>query len=200
MPWPAKGGIRWGRAAPEYQVRVLDDRGRPAEPGATGDLSIRGVRGLSIFAEYLNNAEATAKAFDAEGFLLTGDRVGVTPDRSLYFADRAKDMLKVGGENVSAGEIERVILTVPGVREVALVGKPHPMLDEVPVAFLLTDGHEDPSLAERAMAACRSALAGFKHPHEVRIVSELPRATLEKVAKAQLRTMLRSEVRDDTTE
>jgi crotonobetaine/carnitine-CoA ligase len=192
--------LTMGRAAPEYQIRVLNDRGRPAEPGETGDLSIRGVRGLSIFAEYLGNPAATAQAFDAEGYLLTGDRVGVTPDGSLAFADRAKDVLKVGGENVSAAEIERVILTVPGVREVAIVGKPHPMLDEVPVAFLLADSHEHPRIAELAMAACQRALASFKHPHEVRIVTEFPRATLEKVAKAQLRAMLHEEVGKDGKE
>jgi crotonobetaine/carnitine-CoA ligase len=193
LPQHPNTPMTMGRAAPEYEIRVLNDRRRPAEPGETGDLSIRGVRGLSIFSEYLNNPDASARAFDAEGFLLTGDRVGVSPDGSLHFADRAKDMLKVGGENVSAAEIERVILAVPGVREVAVVGKPHPMLDEVPVAFVLADSREHPSVADLAMAACHRTLASFKHPHEVRIVSELPRATLEKVAKAQLRAMLRAE-------
>jgi carnitine-CoA ligase len=197
LPQHPNTPMTMGRPAPEYEIRVLNDRGQPAKPGETGDLSIRGVRGLSVFSEYLNNPEASARAFDAEGFLLTGDRVGVSPDGSLYFADRANDMLKVGGENVSAAEIERVILAVPGVREVAVVGKPHPMLDEVPVAFVLADSRKYPSVASLAMAACHRTLASFKHPREVRIVSELPRATLEKVAKAQLRAMLRAEAREN---
>ena len=175
-----------GRAAPEYEIRVLDDRGAPAGPGEVGDLAIRGVRGLSLFAEYLGNPAATAEAFDREGFLLTGDRVRSDESGFYFFADRAKDLLKVGGENVSAAEVERVILASPGVREVAVVGKPHPMLDEAPVAFIIPVDRDDVGLVERVATACRERLADFKRPHELRIVNELPRATLEKVAKSQL--------------
>jgi acyl-CoA synthetase (AMP-forming)/AMP-acid ligase II len=97
----------------------------------------------------------------------------------LYFADRDKDMLKVGGENVAASEIERVIREVAGVSEVAVVGRRHPMLDEVPVAFVIAARQADPKLAMRITAACVSELASFKQPHEVRVVESLPRATLE---------------------
>src|SRR5271155_3050997 len=110
------------RNAEKNEILVLDDRGAPAECGEVGDLAIRGVRGLSLFAEYLGNPSATAEAFDREGFLITGDRVRPDEDGFYFFADRAKDILKVGGENVSAAEIERVILASPGVREVAVVG------------------------------------------------------------------------------
>jgi carnitine-CoA ligase len=182
-----------GRAAPEYEIRVLDDRGAPAGPGEVGDLAIRGVRGLSLFAEYLGNPSATAEAFDREGFLLTGDRVRSDESGFYFFADRAKDLLKVGGENVSAAEVERVILASPGVREVAVVGKPHPMLDEAPVAFIIPVDRDDVGLVERVATACRERLADFKRPHELRIVNELPRATLEKVAKSQLRALLYEE-------
>ena len=182
-----------GRAAPECEIRVLDDRGAPAGPGEVGDLAIRGVRGLSLFAEYLGNPAATAEAFDREGFLLTGDRVRSDESGFYFFADRAKDVLKVGGENVSAAEIERVILASPGVREVAVVGKPHPMLDEAPVAFIIPVDRDDVGLVERVATACRERLADFKRPHELRIVNELPRATLEKVAKSQLRALLYEE-------
>ena len=176
-----------GRAAPEYEIRVLDDRDAPAGPGEVGDLAIRGVRGLSLFAEYLGNPAATAEAFDREGFLLTGDRVRSDESGFYFFADRAKDLLKVGGENVWAAEVERVILASPGVREVAVVGKPHPTLDEAPVAFIIPVDRDDVGLVERVATACRERLADFKRPHELRIVNELPRATLEKVAKSQLR-------------
>jgi len=111
----------------------------------------------------------------------------------IKFGDRAKDMLKVGGENVAASEIEQVIALVPGVREAAVVAKKHPMLDEVPVVFIIPQGGvagARPDLHEAVMAACRAGLADFKVPREIRFVDEMPRSTLEKVAKAELRKLL----------
>ena len=182
-----------GRPAPEYTLKVTTEDGRPAEPGETGDLAIKGVRGLSLFAAYAGNAAATAEAFDEDGFFLTGDRVTVARDGYLVFADRAKDMLKVGGENVAASEIERVIATVVGVQESAVVAKRHPMLDEVPVAFVLPAPGAPGDLPHRIAAACAEQLAPFKRPHAVRIVEALPRSTLEKIAKAELRKLANAE-------
>jgi crotonobetaine/carnitine-CoA ligase len=100
-------------------------------------------------------------------------------------------MLKVGGENVAAGEIERVILTVPGVREAAVVGKPHDFLAEVPVAFVLVEEHvsDKAALVVAVESVCAANLADFKRPREVRLVAALPRSVNEKVAKGMLRKM-----------
>ena len=182
-----------GRPAPEYELRVTHEDGAPVRPGETGDLAIRGVRGLSLFAEYASNPEATADAFDADGFFLTGDRVTLMPNGYLVFADRSKDMLKVGGENVAASEIERVVATVPGVREVAVVAKKHPMYDEAPYAFVIPTADAPDDLERRIIAACAEQLAVFKRLHGVRLVAELPRSTLEKIAKAELRKRLEAE-------
>jgi len=182
-----------GKPSPAYEVAILRDNGEPVAPGETGSLLVRGYPGLSLFLEYLNNEEATAKSFDDQGYFITGDRVTLGEDGFISFADRDKDMLKVGGENVAASEIERVIITVAGVQECAVVAKRDPMLDEVPVAFVLVPGGAAaaPSdLIERIEAACRTGLADFKQPREIRIVSEMPRATLEKIAKAELRKLL----------
>jgi crotonobetaine/carnitine-CoA ligase len=179
-----------GRPVPEYELRVAHEDGRLAEPGETGDLAIKGIRGLSLFAEYASNEKATADAFDEHGFFLTGDRVTLGPDGYLIFADRSKDMLKVGGENVAASEIERVIATVAGVQEVAVVAQKHRMLDEVPFAFILPAANAPDDLQTRIEAACASQLAPFKRPHGLRLVDALPRSTLEKIAKAELRKLL----------
>jgi carnitine-CoA ligase len=182
-----------GRAAAEYAIRITDDDGAPTQVGGTGNLSIKGIPGLSLFKEYLHNAKATQESFDEHGFFITGDRVTLLDNGFIRFGDRAKDMLKVGGENVAASEIEQVIAVVPGVREAAVVAKKHPMLDEVPVVFIIPqDGVEraPADLHDNVMAACRSALADFKVPREIRFVDEMPRSTLEKVAKAELRKML----------
>ncbi len=182
-----------GRAAPEYAIRICDDDGTATQVGGTGNLAIKGIPGLSLFKEYLHNEKATRESFDEHGYFLTGDRVTLIDQGYLRFGDRAKDMLKVGGENVAASEIEQVIAVVPGVREAAVVGKKHAMLDEVPVVFIIPqDGvaRLPQSLHDDVMAACRGALADFKVPREIRFVDEMPRSTLEKVAKAELRKML----------
>ena len=182
-----------GRAAPEYVIRIADDDGAPTKVGDTGNLSIKGIPGLSLFAEYLHNETATRDSFDEHGFFLTGDRVTLLENGFIRFGDRAKDMLKVGGENVAASEIEQVIAVIPGVREAAVVAKKHPMLDEVPVVFIIPqDGVAKlpADLHDKVMATCKSALADFKVPREIRFVDDMPRSTLEKVAKAELRKML----------
>jgi len=182
-----------GRPAAEYAIRVIDDDGAPTRLGGTGNLLIKGVPGLSLFREYLHNEKATRESFDEHGYFMTGDRVTLLDNGFIKFGDRAKDMLKVGGENVAASEIEQVIAVVPGVREAAVVGKKHPMLDEVPAAFIIPHAGVEgapPDLHDRIMAACRDALADFKVPYEIRFVDEMPRSTLEKVAKAELRKML----------
>ena len=183
-----------GRPSPGYTIHVLDDEGQPVKPGEVGNLLVGGQRGVSLFLEYADNPEATAAAFREDGLFLTGDRVRLGEDGSLFFADRTKDMLKIGGENVAASEIERVILSVPGVAEVAVVGMPHPMLDEVPAAFVISQAGHAETLPERIEAMCKESLAAFKRPHLLRLVERLPRSTLEKVAKAELRSALLTEL------
>lgn len=184
-----------GKPASEYGIAILRQDGSPVEAGETGDLLVKGVPGLSLFLEYLNNPQATAESFDEQGWFRTGDQVTLHEDGYISFADRSKDMLKVGGENVAASEIERVIMLVPGVREVAVVAKKHPMLDEVPVAFVRPDLNAPPParMIESLEAACAQSLADFKRPREIRLVEDFPRSTLEKIAKAQLRAQLAAE-------
>ncbi len=185
-----------GKPAAVYEIAIVNDDGTPTKVGDVGGLLIRGIPGLSLFKEYLNNPKATEDSYDANGFFITGDRVQLLEDGYIRFADRDKDMLKVGGENVAASEIERVVMTVPGIQECAVVARKDKMLDEVPVVFLLVPGGEAAApadLKDQVMAACRKGLADFKVPRDVRIVAELPRSTLEKIAKAELRKIVDGE-------
>ena len=195
-PTVASTPLSMGRPSPAYEIAVLHDDGTPAGPGEMGNLLVRGVPGLSLFKEYLNNPEATEGSFDEHGFMITGDRVRVLPNGDLQFGDRDKDMLKVGGENVAASEIERVVGTVAGVAECAVVAKKDPMLDEIPVVFVLPPAGAEPDhdqLSAEVLAACQGSLADFKVPRQVHIVDELPRSTLEKIAKAKLRAIANEE-------
>src|SRR5205823_11845362 len=105
---------------------IVEDDGTPTGVGDTGNLLIKGIPGLSLFKEYLHNQKATRESFDEHGYFVTGDRVTLLDNGFIKFGDRAKDMLKVGGENVAASEIEKVRAVVPGVREAAVVAKKHP--------------------------------------------------------------------------
>jgi crotonobetaine/carnitine-CoA ligase len=191
-PWDAtapEGAI--GRPAPGYQVRLLDDEGIPVPPTVPGAVYVRGERGVTLALEYHNRPRATAAAFSRDGWFATGDRMRYDEDGWLYFVDREKDMLKVGGENVASSEIERVIQEVPGVLEVAVIGLADALLDEVPAACVIaTPGAEPDELRERILAHARGKLADFKVPRRIELVDSLPRATLEKVNKAALRAAL----------
>jgi crotonobetaine/carnitine-CoA ligase len=174
-----------GTPTPGYEIEVRTEAGEPVGFGQTGHLWIRGVRGLSLFQEYLNDPEATAAAFDAHGWFRTGDRVSLHPT-GVVFEGRDRDMLRVGAENVAESEIERVLLATGLVTEVAVVGKPHPMLDETPIAFIIpADGTNDPRPA--LAAACAEKLARFKRPQTLVLVEDLPRVTLGKIDKKALR-------------
>lgn len=182
-----------GLPVPEYGVRVSRDDGSDVDFGESGQLWIKGTAGLSMFLEYLNDEPATAAAFDADGWFRTGDRVTPFADGHLQFDGRDRDMLRIGAENVAESEIERVIMGVAGVGEVAVVGKPHDMLDEVAVAFVIPL-HPDPTLPARVESACVEKLAKFKRPHDVFVVTDLPRVTLGKLNKQVLRRSLRDAI------
>jgi len=184
-----------GHPAHEYEVAVRFESGADVSPGDVGRLWIRGVPGLSLFLEYLNNAEATDAAFDANGWFNTGDEVKLDTAGHIHFVSRAKDMLRVGEENVAALEVESVINRVPGVVECAVIGKPDDMLEEVPVAFVVALD-PSPDLEARILAFCAEALARFKQPREIRFIPELPKGLLDKTLKRELRLLLARDQKD----
>ena len=190
-----------GLPSPEYEVQVRGPDGADAAFGESGRLWIRGVPGISLFHSYLDNTEATAAAFDEQGWFDTGDMVTATADGFITFNGRSGDMLRVGAENVAESEIERVVAAVPGVLEVAVVGKPDDMLDEVPVAFVEAPGICGPEaqaeFSAQVMDYCRQQLADFKVPREVFVVSQIPRVTLGKLDKKTLRKGLREQARPE---
>jgi crotonobetaine/carnitine-CoA ligase len=185
---PAEGAL--GRPSLAHEVRIRDPEGKPVRAGETGELTIKGIRGLSIFQEYDGDPAATAAAFDADGFFRTGDRVTLLDEGWIKFSDRASDVLKVGGEGVSPSEIEAVIRGVPGVRDVAVVGAPNDTYGQVPVAFVEAEAEPGRNLEGDILASCRASLAKFKVPQRVVILAELPRVGNAKIARPKLRQML----------
>ncbi|MGK0342932.1 MAG: crotonobetaine/carnitine-CoA ligase [Candidatus Azotimanducaceae bacterium] len=183
-----------GRVAPEYEIQLRKPNGQIAEPEEKGVLHIRGVRGISLFKEYYRNPEANRLAFDEHGWFDTGDLVRMDENGWIFFSDREKDMLKVGAENVAASEIESVLMQTGLIDECAVVAQKHDMLDEVPVVFVILNAAgraiQPADLKDQLIHHCTLNLASFKVVRDVHIVSELPRSTLEKVAKNELRASL----------
>ena len=186
-----------GRPTPGYQFLVVDTENgdRICAPGENGELFVRGTRGIQLFLEYFDNDEANAKAFTADGWFRTGDRVVQSEEGYFFFRDRDKDALKVGGENVSAKEVEDACRMVPGVADVAIVGQEHDFLNQVAVAFIVPTATAPADLGDQVMQFCASRLADFKCPKAVYLVDDFPRATLDKIAKNKLREMADSYVK-----
>jgi crotonobetaine/carnitine-CoA ligase len=180
-----------GHVTPGYEIAVVDkETGELCAEGETGELWLRGTRGIQLMLEYFDDSAANAKAFE-DGWFKTGDMVKMGAGGNVFYQERDKDVLKVGGENVSAKEVEEVAMTVPGVVQVAVVGKHHDWLDQVPVAFVITaDGAPgEAEVEQRVIAACKDKLADFKVPRAVYLVDAFPTGTLDKILKNKLREM-----------
>ncbi len=180
-----------GHVTPGYEIAVVDkESGDLCTDGQTGELWMRGTRGIQLFLEYYDNDEANAKAFE-DGWFKTGDMVKMGTGGNVFYQERDKDLLKVGGENVSAKEVEDLILAHPAVQAVAVVGKNHEFLSEVAVAFVIMapGDHDEAAVSAEIFETCARNLAGFKVPRAVYFVDEFPTGTLDKILKNKLRVM-----------
>jgi crotonobetaine/carnitine-CoA ligase len=180
-----------GHVTPGYEIAVVDkDTGELCAEGETGELWLRGTRGVQLFLEYYANPEANAKAFH-DGWFKTGDMVRMGPGGNVYYQERDKDLLKVGGENVSAKEVEDLIVAHPAVQSVAVVAKSHDFLGEVAVAFVIKakGDHDDEALSADIVERCKANLATFKVPRAVYYVDSFPTGTLDKLLKNKLREL-----------
>jgi acyl-CoA synthetase (AMP-forming)/AMP-acid ligase II len=166
-----------------FEVRTVDKSGADAATGEPGEVV---VRGDTATRGYLDDAEATAAAIDADGWLHTGDLGTIDADGYLRIVGRIKDMFIVGGFNAYPAEIENLLLGHPAVGRVAVVGMPDARLGEVGMAFVVVapgGGLRPEELVEWS----RSTMANYKVPRAVEIVDELPVNAAGKVEKDVLR-------------
>lgn len=176
---------------PYRMSEVRDDAG-PFKARISGALELAGEPGRTLFVGYLNKPRETREAFTEDGWYITGDRFFQNDDQVLFFDVRLKDIIKVGGENVSAAEIEFAAYASAVISEVAVISRPDALLTEIPVLFavLNAEGRADQALArQRILLACHERLADFKRPREIVFLDDFPRAGLRKVAKGELRQM-----------
>lgn len=166
------------------ELRIIDpETGSEMPRGEQGEIVMRGWWKMN---GYLKQPEQTAKAIDGDGWVHTGDRGFVDEAGCLHFVGRYKDMLKVGGENVSAEEVEGFLLSHPAIKQVAIIGAPDPRLDEVPMAIV--ELREGAALtAEELVGYCSSRMANFRVPRHVRFVTDWPMTGSGKIMKPKLR-------------
>lgn len=154
------------RLQPGVSVRIRRGDGSDAEADESGEIL---VRGWNVMLGYFDKPKETAEALDPDGWLATGDLGLLDGDGRLTFLGRAKEIIRVGGENVSPADVENVLHRHPAIRQAAVVGVPEERLVEVPAAFvILNDGHTADPEAIKAWA--RGEMAGFKVPRHVWIV------------------------------
>jgi malonyl-CoA/methylmalonyl-CoA synthetase len=166
-----------GPALPGIEVRVCDGDGRVLGPGEIGVLE---VRGPNVFRGYWRMPEKTAEEMRPDGWFVTGDLATIGTDGYVTIVGREKDLIITGGLNVYPKEVEEAIDALPGVKESAVIGVPHPDFGEAVVAVVAGAPGD-------VLGPLRERLAAFKLPKHVAVVDDLPRNAMGKVQKAALR-------------
>jgi acyl-CoA synthetase (AMP-forming)/AMP-acid ligase II len=186
---PAEQQLLWkcktGRPFAGIELKVVDDRGEPvvADGRAVGEIR---VRGATVTKGYWRDADATAAAFDRDGFLRTGDLATIDAHGYVDIVDRQKDVIKTGGETVYSIEVENVLYTHPAVLECAVFGVPDPVWGERVVAAVVLRAGER-ATTDELIAHCRERIAHYKAPKDVRFLAALPRTGSGKISKKALR-------------
>ncbi|WP_141209369.1 type I polyketide synthase [Streptomyces griseorubiginosus] len=183
MSWPSGARVEGscGLPVPGVNVRLVDpNTGGDVPTGEDGEVW---VSGPNVMAGYHNDPEATEEAL-RDGWYRTGDLARRDEAGCFTITGRLKELIIRGGENIHPGEIEEVLRQVPGVTDAAVVAKPHDVLGEVPVAFLVPgpDGLDPEAL----YAACRERLAYYKVPDELYETELIPRTPSGKIVRHQL--------------
>lgn len=172
-----------GRPFKHVQIEIRDEDGRTLPIGETGEIWVWTPVSID---RYLNAAPLDSDTRDARGFFRTGDMGRLDEDGYLYISDRAKDMIIAGGVNIYPTEIEHALQTHSAVADAAVIGIPDDEMGERVLAFCeLKPGRR--ATQDELLAHCSESLATYKRPREIRIVDELPRNTVGKLLKRDLR-------------
>jgi acyl-CoA synthetase (AMP-forming)/AMP-acid ligase II len=172
-----------GQPASDTEIRIVDAQDRDAGTGETGEILIRNPR---LLVEYLDDPAATQAAI-LDGWFRSGDIGSLDDDGYLRITDRLKDMYIINGLNVYPAEVERLLETLDGVAQCAVIGVPEPVKGEVGAAFIVRSPEAQLS-DDMVIDCCRQNLAGYKVPKYVTFVDQLPRNVMGKVLKNELRT------------
>lgn len=189
------GSACFGRVGPQIEYRIVDDGDRDVAAGSPGELLVRHAGNaprFGFFREYLKDAAATEAAW-AGGYFHTGDVVRADPDGDLHFVDRKKNVIRRSGENISAVEVESVLLQHPGIAAVGVTAVPDEVRgDEVMACVVprrqLNDAERVP-FGQELTQFCLERLAYFKAPGYIGFCESLPLTATEKIQRARLKEL-----------
>jgi crotonobetaine/carnitine-CoA ligase len=166
----------------DWALRIVEPGGGEAPRNFTGALE---VRGPSLFSHYLNDAEATRRAFSQDGWFKTGDRAYVSEDDELFFVERAGNSIRRSGENISAREVEERLLEHPGVSEVCVVAVPDELRGQEIRACIVRSPGSSVS-AQEIFDHCLASLTKFKVPRYIDFWDQFPRTSTFKISRSAL--------------
>ena len=172
-----------GLPVPGTDIKLLDEAGMEVAPGQSGEVCAKGPQ---VMRGYWNQPEANAAAFTADGYFRTGDVGLFTEEGFLKIVDRKKDMVIVSGFNVYPNEVEAVASACPGVAECACVGVPDDKSGEA-VKLFVVKAPGATLTVEDVVAFCRKDLTAYKVPKIVRLIDALPKSTVGKILRRDLR-------------
>lgn len=171
-----------GQAIMGVDVKIANSQHEEVAIGEVGELL---VRGHNVMNGYIGRRDATAEAIQ-DGWFATGDMAKMDDERYVYIVDRIKDMVIRGGFNIYPRELEEIIMTYPGVRQVAVFGVPHETMGEEVMAVIVPDGITEVD-TKALFSWCRERMAKFKYPRKIELIDALPVGPSGKVLKRELR-------------
>jgi acetyl-CoA synthetase len=176
-----------GKPVPGHEVAVIDEQGRPARPGETGQIAVRRPDPV-MFLNYWGRPEETREKFVGD-WMTTGDQGCVDEDGYFHFIGRDDDVITSSGYRIGPGEIENCLLGHPAVALAAAVGKPDPVRTEIVKAFVvLKEGYAaSEALAADLQSFVRERLSAHEYPREIAFVDQMPMTTTGKIIRRLLR-------------
>ena len=185
-----------GRRVYGVDFKIVDENGQrqPHDGVARGELF---VRGNTVMASYYNNADATAKAVDADGWFGTGDVATITADGFLQLRDRAKDLIKSGGEWISSIDLENVVAGHPKVAQAAVIAVAHPKWDERPLLVVVPRDDADRPTMDEVREMLKPHVASWQFPDDMVFIEAMPLTATGKISKLTLRDRFREHVLPD---
>ncbi len=172
-----------GLPMPSSDVKLLDDKDQEVSVGQSGEICVKGPH---VMSGYWEKPEANATAFTPDGYFRTGDIGEFDAKGFLKIVDRKKDMIIVSGFNVFPNEVEAVVTAMPGVAECACIGVPSEKTGEA-VALFVVRSPDSVLTTDEVIGYCRKELTAYKVPHEIHFVAALPKSTVGKILRRELR-------------